>query len=108
MNTVIRKDYKHAYTGSALHSEDCDWALHPGGKAVIRAVQEAMNLSDEQLRATNRIYQSRGNASSVAVLAVLDELRKMGRGRDNVLACSFGPGLTIEMARLERLDRQEG
>lgn len=75
---------------------------------MIRAVQEAMNLSDEQLRATNKIYRSRGNASSVAVLAVLDELRNMGRGRENVLACSFGPGLTIEMAKLKRLDRQGG
>ena len=67
-----------------------------------------MNLSDEQLRATNKIYRSRGNASSVAVLAVLDELRNMGRGRDNVLACSFGPGLTMEMAKLKRLDKHEG
>ena len=55
-----------------------------------------------------RIYQFRVNASSVAVLAVLDELRSIWRGRDNVLACNFGPGLTIEMVRLKRLDRQEG
>ena len=95
------------HTEPALHPQDFDWALHPGGKAIIRAVQEAMKLSDEQLRATNHIYRSRGNSSSVAVLAVLDELRNLGRGRDKVLACSFGPGLTIEMARLRRLDRKE-
>lgn len=103
---MLCKDYKHSHTRSALHPEDFDWALHSGGKAVIRAVQEATNLSDQQLHATNHIYRSRGNSSSVAVLAVLDELLNLGR-RDKVLACNIGPGLTIEMGRLRRLDRKE-
>ena len=89
----------------ALHPQDFDWALHPGGKAIIEEVKTAMKLSEDHLRATQRIYRTRGNASSVAVLAVLDNLRTMGKGRDDVLACSFGPGLTIEMARLRRVDR---
>ncbi|KAL8952129.1 MAG: hypothetical protein Q9222_001941 [Ikaeria aurantiellina] len=80
-----------------------DWALHPGGKLVIKAVQEAMGLSDHQLRATNHVYRTRGNASSVAVLAVLDHLRNTANGQDDVVACSFGPGLTVEMAKLKRL-----
>ena len=39
----------------------------------MRAIQEVMDLSDEQLRNTN------GTDSSVADLAVLDESRSMGR-----------------------------
>ena len=88
-----------------MDPRDYDWALHPGGKAIITEVQHAMDLTEDQLRTTQKIYRTRGNASSVAVLAVLDEMRRMGPGQDHVLACSFGPGLTIEMARLRRLCR---
>ena len=83
--------------------QDFDWALHPGGLSVITGVKKAMQLSNEALRASYEVYRSRGNSSSVAVLAVLDTLRNMGEGRENVVACSFGPGLTVEMALLKRL-----
>ncbi|CAD0082805.1 unnamed protein product [Aureobasidium vineae] len=47
-----------------LDIEDFDWALHPGGQAIIDGVQKAMRLIDEQLRATREIYKTRGNSSS--------------------------------------------
>ncbi|KAL9092298.1 MAG: hypothetical protein Q9165_004472 [Trypethelium subeluteriae] len=83
--------------------DDYDWALHPGGLAIIKGVQKAMDIPDHALRASNEIYKTRGNSSSVAVLAVLDKLRGMGAGSKNIVACSFGPGLMTEMALLERL-----
>ena len=79
-----------------------DWALHPGGLSIIQGVAQGLGISGDQLRASHEIYKSRGNCSSVAVLSVLDKLREMGRGRNNVIACSFGPGLTVEMAHLVR------
>ena len=88
---------------AAASAHKFDWALHPGGLSVIKAVQKAMGLTDHALRASYKIYKTRGNTSSVAVLAVLDELRRNGEGSRNVIACSFGPGLTTEMALLERL-----
>lgn len=88
---------------AAPSAHDFDWALHPGGLSVIKAVQKSMELSDYALRASYKIYKTRGNTSSVAVLAVLDELRQKEEGSRNVVACSFGPGLTTEMALLERL-----
>ncbi len=81
---------------------DFDWALHPGGEAIIHGAQTMLGLTDEQLRATREIYRTRGNSSSPTVLAVLDLLRKMGRGKDHVVATSFGPGLAIEMCLLRR------
>ncbi|KAK7946106.1 uncharacterized protein PG986_010427 [Apiospora aurea] len=59
---------------------DFDWALHPGGKAIITGAQEELGLSDNHLRATKEIYRTRGNSSSASVLAVLDLLRRHGRG----------------------------
>lgn len=81
---------------------DFDWALHPGGEAIIEAIQKDMCLTDEQVRASKEIYKTRGNSSSPTVLIVLDKLRTMGRGRDHIVATSFGPGISIEMSMLRR------
>ncbi|KAE8326308.1 thiolase-like protein [Aspergillus sergii] len=88
--------------GSLLPSS-FDWALHPGGLAIIKGVQKSMDLPDDAVRASNEIYKTRGNTSSVAVLAVLDRLRSMEKREENVIACSFGPGLVVEMALLQRV-----
>jgi type III polyketide synthase len=61
-----------------------------------------MKLSDDQLRASYEIYKTRGNSSGAMVLIVLDKLRRMSEGRDNVVACAFGPGLATEMAMFKR------
>ncbi|KAJ5946937.1 chalcone synthase B [Penicillium verhagenii] len=81
---------------------DFDWAVHPGGLSIIKGAQVAMGLSDELVAASNEIYRSRGNTSSVAVLAVLEKLRTMEMKRPDVIASSFGPGLTTEMMLLKR------
>ena len=81
---------------------DCDWALHPGGASILQGAQQALGLSADQLRASLEIYKSHGNSSSPTVLIVLDQLRKMGEGRDDAVATSFGPGLTIEMCTMRR------
>ena len=81
---------------------DFDWALHPGGLSVVKGAEIALGLTEDNLRASYDIYRTRGNTSSVAVLAVLDRLRSMGPGRDNIAAVSFGPGLMVEMAAITR------
>lgn len=85
-----------------LDVHDFDWALHPGGEAIIQGAKDEMELTDEHLRASKQIYRTRGNSSSPTVLIVLDLLRSLGQGRDHVVATSFGPGLVIEMAMLKR------
>ena len=85
-----------------LDPTTCDWAVHPGGAAILQGAQQAMNLTDNHIRASLDVYQKYGNSSSPTVLIVLDKLRKMGKGRDDVVATSFGPGLMIEMFRMRR------
>ncbi|CAP98252.1 Pc22g09640 [Penicillium rubens Wisconsin 54-1255] len=84
-----------------LGIHDFDWALHPGGKAIIDGVAEVLQLSEDQLQATWEIYRTRGNSSSASVLIVLDQLRSESK-RTHIVATSFGPGLAIEMALLRR------
>jgi type III polyketide synthase len=85
-----------------LSIRDLDFALHPGGIAIIDNVKEELDLTEEQMRATRQIYRTRGNSGSPTVLCVLDLLRAMGRGKGNVVAIAFGPGLATEMALLKR------
>lgn len=86
---------------SPLGIFDFDWALHPGGRAIIDGVAEVLQLSEDQLQASREIYRTHGNSSSASVLIVLDRLRSQSK-KEHVVATSFGPGLAIEMALLNR------
>ncbi|KAF2632933.1 thiolase-like protein [Macroventuria anomochaeta] len=89
-------------TGAPIDPTTFDWAVHPGGVTILQGAQQAMNLTDDHIRASLDTYQKYGNSSSPTVLVVLDKLRRMGKGRDDVVATSFGPGLMIEMFRMRR------
>ncbi|KAI4111150.1 MAG: hypothetical protein LQ339_000878 [Xanthoria mediterranea] len=80
---------------------DFDWALHPGGSLIITGVEQAMNLTPEHLRASYEIYMKYGNSSSATILSVLNKLRE-SEGKENVVACAFGPGIALEMMLLRR------
>lgn len=100
--------YKERTGKYGLDVPDFDWALHPGGEAIIEGAKDIMNLTNDQLRASLEIYRTRGNSSSPTVLIVLDKLRHMGKGRDDVVATSFGPGLAVEMALMRRCRQEDG
>ncbi|KAJ3558938.1 hypothetical protein NM688_g638 [Phlebia brevispora] len=87
---------------AAPEPQDFDWALHPGGAKVITGVQKLLSLTPHHLRASYDIYKNHGNSSSAAVLSVLNRLREMDEGRDNVVACAFGPGVAVEMCIFRR------
>ncbi|KAL2056118.1 hypothetical protein ABVK25_003761 [Lepraria finkii] len=92
----LRKD------GKLPTATDFDWALHPGGSTIITGVEQAMNLTQDHLRASYEIYVNCGNSSSATIMAVMDKLRNMGEGREHVVACAFGPGIALEMMILRR------
>lgn len=87
---------------SHLTFTDFDWAVHPGGAAILQGAQKALKLSDDHMRASLDVYSTYGNTSSSSVLIVLDKMRHMGKGRNKVIATSFGPGIMIEMFRMKR------
>ncbi|PWV97412.1 putative naringenin-chalcone synthase [Paenibacillus cellulosilyticus] len=80
------------------------WAIHPGGRGIVDAVQKLFELSDEDTRASREVLRSYGNMSSVTILFVLREvrekMRKQGSGSLEGLAVAFGPGLTAELMRM--------
>ncbi|WP_083513512.1 type III polyketide synthase [Curtobacterium luteum] len=77
------------------------WAVHPGGRAILDRTQEALGLPDAALAASRTVLREHGNMSSATVLFVLAEA--LGSGLEDgepVIALAFGPGLTVECARL--------
>lgn len=85
-----------------LKATDCDWALHPGGYAVLEGVKKTMALNPGHLHASEEVYRKYGNSSSPTVLVVLDNLRLPSPSERPVVAASFGPGMSVEMAMLQR------
>ena len=78
------------------------WAVHPGGPAVLDAVEDVVCLPDDALDASRGVLRDFGNMSSATILFVLERLRStVGDRSGPVAALAFGPGLTIESAVLE-------
>lgn len=83
-------------------AQDFDWALHPGGSTIVTGVQQALNLSDEALMAAMLVYIHCGNSSSATIMSVMDKLRRQEDGKEDVVACAFGPGILVEMMLMKR------
>lgn len=75
------------------------WVVHPGGAAILRAVQRGLGLEREDLASAWSVLRRLGNTSSAAVLYVLEEaLRELAPGTEGLML-GFGPGLTFEALR---------
>jgi predicted naringenin-chalcone synthase len=72
------------------------WAVHPGGRTIIDAVEQGLALPGDALADSRNILLNYGNMSSASVMFVLHRL--MQRALPGQLGCamSFGPGVTAE------------
>jgi predicted naringenin-chalcone synthase len=75
------------------------WAVHPGGRSVLDAVEEGLALPPKALLASRSILSRFGNMSSATIMFVLQELMKQPISGKSGCAMSFGPGLTAETMR---------
>ncbi len=74
------------------------YAMHPGGKAILEAIEKALEISEEENKYAYSVLKNYGNMSSCTVLFVLEEILKDSKNQkgQNILSCAFGPGLTLE------------
>jgi alpha-pyrone synthase len=80
------------------------YAIHPGGTAILKACEKALEISEQDLIHSYTVLKKFGNMSSVTVLFVLQSLSeqiKEGDKNKNVLSFAFGPGLTMESMLLK-------
>jgi predicted naringenin-chalcone synthase len=72
------------------------WAIHPGGRSVLDAVEGALSLGPKALYASRAILERYGNMSSATIMFVLQKLLGGNRPGGQGCAMAFGPGLTAE------------
>ncbi len=73
------------------------WAIHPGGRKILEAIETALALSPEQNLWAHRVLAQYGNMSSVTIFFVLQQiLQSTPPAGSPVVGMAFGPGLTIE------------
>jgi predicted naringenin-chalcone synthase len=73
------------------------WAVHPGGRTIIDAVEGALDLAPSALSASRTVLRDYGNMSSPTVMFVLESLmREQKSAGARGCAMAFGPGLTAE------------
>jgi predicted naringenin-chalcone synthase len=72
------------------------WAVHPGGRSILDAVEKGLGLRDDALVHSRDILARYGNMSSATVMFVLQRIMEQAQARQHGCAMSFGPGLTAE------------
>ena len=93
---ALRGASERILAGAPVEAFDM-WAVHPGGRTVLDAVEGALSLGQGSLAASRAILRDYGNMSSATVLFVLEALtREATHPGARGCAMAFGPGLTAE------------
>jgi predicted naringenin-chalcone synthase len=80
--------------------DDIDlWAVHPGGRSILDAVENGLELPVDALAASREVLSRFGNMSSATVMFVLQRIMQQAQPGQRGCAMSFGPGLTAETMR---------
>jgi predicted naringenin-chalcone synthase len=72
------------------------WAVHPGGRTVLDAVEDAFALNQGDLAASRGVLHDYGNMSSGTAMFVLERLMRGAQAGAPGCAMAFGPGLVAE------------
>ena len=75
------------------------WAVHPGGRSILDAVEKGLDLPADALAASRDVLSRFGNMSSATVMFVLERMMQLAQPGQRGCAMSFGPGLTAETMR---------
>ena len=85
--------------------DDFEYAIHPGGTAILREVAQNLSIDSEQLANSFDLLRARGNMSSVCVPYLLKDIieNPVVKEGTKILALGFGPGLTATGLILEKV-----
>ena len=75
------------------------WAVHPGGKTILDAVDHGLALPQGALATSRAVLRDFGNMSSATVMFVLAAMLRDAVPRQRGCALAFGPGLSAEAMR---------
>jgi len=83
------------------------WAVHPGGRVILDAVQKTLGLSEDALASSRDILRFFGNMSSATIMFVLQDMMQRRTASGLGCAMAFGPGVTIESIQFHMTDRTD-
>ena len=91
---------KKLFNQANITQQDIDYfAIHPGGVKILEACEAALGITSEQNKISYDVLNEYGNMSSVTIIFMLErymnQLNQKDKGK-KLLACAFGPGLTME------------
>jgi len=92
--------------GADGNAETDAWAVHPGGRSILDAVERALALPPEALADSREVLRACGNMSSATILFVLE--RMLARCPQSGVALAFGPGLAMEGFRFGWVEGDAG
>lgn len=93
--------------GNERSFDECSFAIHPGGKAILNAIAKACCIDHKDLSASWTILNQFGNMSSPTFLFVLKEILK-NHSKEWIVGLGFGPGLSVEGLLLKRIGNVAG
>ncbi len=92
---AVREKSGQILDGAPISAIDL-WAVHPGGRSVLDAVERALDLKPSALGASREVLKRFGNMSSATVMFVLEAMLRAPKTGALGCAMSFGPGLIAE------------
>lgn len=104
--TLVRKQYRSVLepflNRHALSFQEIDhYIAHPGGRKVLIAMEEALEISEDRLKSSYQVLRKFGNMSSATVLFVLKQVMKEASKSQFGLMTALGPGFSLEMGLLK-------
>jgi predicted naringenin-chalcone synthase len=100
---ALRQELRRNDDRGFLHANDRDdvglWAVHPGGRTILDAVQQALDLDPDVLCWSRGVLRDYGNMSSATLMFVLERMMRSAPRDSNGVAMAFGPGLVAETFR---------
>jgi len=82
---------------SAGAGPDDVWAIHPGGRMILDALEGHFALTEAQMEPSRSVLRDFGNMSSATIMFAMERLlAAAGPVAREGHALAFGPGLTVE------------
>ncbi|GAM17140.1 hypothetical protein SAMD00019534_003150 [Acytostelium subglobosum LB1] len=119
LSTAIEKSIKSTMDsflgGHELEVSDMEfWAVHPGGRKILEAVHQGLNLGAEELAESYEVMKWYGNMVSCSALYVLKRILEKikvlkienGKGLQQGVVMAFSPGASIEAMLLRMINAE--
>jgi len=77
------------------------WAVHAGGRTVLDAVEQGLDLDGEAPRDQRSVLREFGNMSSATLMFVLERMMRTVKAQAQGFGIAFGPGVVAETFRFK-------